>query len=594
MKLRRQYLALWQAYLPESPGTSYEVTIEELAAIMECTPRNMVLLLRKMEEQGWLRWLPKKGRGNRSTIVLLADGTPLAMLEAQEMVAKQSLQDALQWVHALQPQLRVQDPFQHWLSGHFGLHSIVHGRQRTDILRFPLPQKIHSLDPAALHYSGEAHLVTQLFDGLVRMDAAGSAIQPHLAHGWDVDESRTEWIFYLRKGVQFHHGRELLASDVKYTLERLQQLAPHGLFNWAYANISKIEAIDDRTIRITLTERNETFLPFLTTNRASIVPQDYCEQHDQAFGEFPVGTGPFQFIRKEHGVWILDAFSAYFLGRPFLDRVEVWELPEGQQVVNTAEQPAFQIMHNVRISDMAAEQWQQIRQSGMTCKFLTVNESKQGLLAAAAMRQLLNEAINRDGLLKMLSGDVIEPCDSFWPHKSKLTAHTNCSPVHLQDKLAAAGYRGEVLLLATIPQYKADAELIGQLCARAGIQLQIQLLPAEKFKGEARMSADLLLFATMLDEHRDLRLIDLFKSMQQHMLPKMKQELELALQGVLAEPAAERRMERLMLIEEQLKKRGLLLFLYRKHLKTAFHPSIRGISLESLGWVQFRDIWFTS
>ncbi|MGO4277110.1 ABC transporter substrate-binding protein, partial [Paenibacillus sp. TAF58] len=123
---------------------------------------------------------------------------------------------ALELLQAAEHASTLREQFQVWLSGQFGFRSEVQGQRRTDILRFPLTQTIHALDPAAIHYAGESHLVNQLFDGLVRTDAKGDQILPHLAHAWDVDASRTLWTFYLRKGVQFHHGREMLASDVKY------------------------------------------------------------------------------------------------------------------------------------------------------------------------------------------------------------------------------------------------------------------------------------------------------------------------------------------------------------------------------------------
>ncbi|MNI49348.1 hypothetical protein D3C73_1039560 [compost metagenome] len=107
------------------------------------------------------------------------------------------------------------------------------------------------------------------------------------------------------------------------------------------------------------------------------------------------------------------------------------------------------------------------------------------------------------------------------------------------------------------------------------------------------MAADLLLFAVMLDEHRELRLIDLFKSMQQHAIPDIQAMLESQIRQLLVETDIHQRNLHFKEIEAQLTARHSLLFLYRKHLKTAFHPSIRGISLDSLGWVRFRDIWFT-
>ncbi|WP_141504562.1 ABC transporter substrate-binding protein [Paenibacillus luteus] len=594
MKIRRHYLALRRSFPAISEHTPFEATTQELANLLDCTHRNMVLLLKRMQQEEWLSWEPRRGRGNRSALTFLASKEQIALLEAQEMMQKQDLHSALELLQQAEDSPLLRDQFQEWLSGQFGFHSEVLGKRRTDILRFPLPQTIFSLDPAAIHYTGESHLVNQLFDGLVRIDPKGEQILPHLAHAWEVNESRTRWTFYLRKGIMFHHGRELDSSDVKYSLERLKRLAPQGLYSWVYSNIVAMDTPDDTTIRIQLSERNEAFLPFLTTNRASIVPQDACDAAGDHFGDRPIGTGPFRFAGNEQGVWILEAFTAYFQGRAFLDRVEVWTVTGDTSQDNHAELQSFQVMHNARLSDVAAERWQQVRQSGMTCKFITVNEQKKGLLANPAMRAAVDLAIDRAGLLQLLSGDVIEGVDSFWLQDEE-TSHNKASQSleEIKMRLADAGYNGEPLILATIPQYAADAHMIKQVCANSGVEIEISLIGAEQFKGQARMSADFLLFAVMLDEHRELRLIDLFKSMQQHASPETDSMLESSIQLILSEPNARARIAIFQAIEAELKSRHSLMFLYRKHLKTAFHHSVRGIALESLGWVRFRDIWFT-
>ncbi|UJF34046.1 ABC transporter substrate-binding protein [Paenibacillus hexagrammi] len=592
MKIRRHYLALRNAFPDISEDTPLDITVQELADLLTCTHRNMVLLLKRMQQEGWLVWTPKKGRSNRSTLIFTASRERVILEEAQEMVDKQNLRSALDLLHTENSSTGIRGQFQDWLSEQFGFHSEIQGQRRMDILRFPLPQTIHSLDPAAIHFTGESHLVNQLFDGLVRIDYKGQSVLPHLAHAWEADAARTTWTFYLRKGVRFHHGRDMHSGDVKYSLERLQRMAQRGLYSWAYAGIEAIETPDDTTVRIHLAKRNEAFLPFLATNRASIVPQDFCEAAGGDFGLSPVGTGPFRLAGKEQGIWVLEAFPSYFQGRGFLDRVEVWSLPEGEQHDASAPLPAFQVMHNARMPDME-ENWRQVRQSGMTCKFITVNEEKEGPLTNEVLRAAVDEALDRIYLLELLSGDVIEGGDSFWPQLEETAARPLPKCVNdVKQQLVNSGYRGETLILATIPQYEFDARAVQEVCRRAGIQLDIRLLPAEEFKGETRMSADLLLFAVMLDEHRELRLIDLFKSMQEHAMPDVKNWMDDKLEHILTESNASERARHFVEMETMLKHRHSLLFLYRKHLKTAFHPSIRGISLESLGWVRFRDLWF--
>lgn len=632
MKIRRHYLALRGLYPLAQEREPIEATTLELAEALDCTHRNMVLLLQRMQREGWLSWEPRRGRGNRSILRFLATKEEQTLAEAQEIAEKQDLRRAVSYLQEIDPAgsgLRAK--FQAWLSGRFGFHSEVRGERRLDVLRFPLPQHIRALDPTDMHFAGESHLVNQLFDSLVRMSPSGNEALPQLAHAWETDASRQIWTFFLRKGVRFHHGREFTSADVKYTFDRIRQLAPRGLFYWAYGDIADIVTPDERTVTFRLRAPNELFLSFLTTNRASIVPV-MSGPESAGFGSAPVGTGPFRLAGNAHGVYTLEANEGYFQGRGFLDVVEVWTEPDPSSFGTEDEPPAFQVMHNVRLTEAASEQLQQVRQSGTTCKFITVNELRDGPLRNPAVREAVDLALDRAKLIERLSGDVIEATNSFWPEldvradgsiggdaegdaserdavrTGSLDGNAECGAWKLRglqadsrradaantcpEQLAASGYAGERIVLATIPQYQADAELVRDECLHAGIRLEIELLPAEMFKGESRLSADLLLFAVMLDEHRELRLIELFKSMLHHLLPATQQAFERKLAEIMVMRDAELRNRMLIGMESELRSTHRLLFLYRKHLKTAFHPSVRGIALESLGWVRFRDLWF--
>ncbi|MEK3882980.1 ABC transporter substrate-binding protein [Paenibacillus sp. PL2-23] len=598
MKIRRHLLQLREAYPHAEDSSSIEVTTAELADKLGCTHRNMVLLLKRMTEEGWISWTSKRGRGNRSLLTFQLPLEKLLQEEAEELAMRGDLQAAFELLHTKSAGSAALARFQQWLSGQFGFRSIVEGQRRTDTLRFPLPGIIGSLDPARIHYAGESHLVSQLFDGLVRTDTRGGNALPHLAHAWETNSDRTEWTFYLRKGVMFHHGREMTSADVRFTLQRLQQLAPGGLYNWVYHGIQDMLTPDSTTIRIRLAQRNETFLSFLSTNRASIIPEDICQSEGDAFGQAHgsvIGTGPFRLGSREQGIWMLEAFPSYFQERAFLDRVEVWTMPAGNTDKDGGQGvlQQFQVMHNVKLENTSNGHFQQVRQSGTTCKFITVNELKEGPLRNAAIRAALDRGIHRGELLRLLSGDVIEGASSFWSsgEQGSCTVSQYDSAATRQE-LEEAGYQGETLVLTTIPQYERDAAMIKTLLEQAGVTVSVNLLPAEQFKGAERMSADLLLFAVMLDEHRELRLIDLYKSMMQHAEPGTRALVAEALERILAEPDAAGRTRLFIGIEGLLAPRHSLLFLYRKHLKTAFHPSVQGISLESLGWVRFRDLWF--
>jgi len=184
----------------------------------------------------------------------------------------------------------------------------------------------------------------QIFDGLVEFDQT-LAITPALAQFWRASRDGLTWTFHLRKGVRFHHGREVTSEDVVYSLTRL--LDPEvrsgaaDLFagirgardfrSGRATEVSGLKALDRYTVQATLQEAAVPFVSLLAVGHAKIVPRERVEQLRDAFGSHPVGTGPFRFVRWERGREIvLEANPEYFEGPPKLSRV-VYRVFPGEQ-----------------------------------------------------------------------------------------------------------------------------------------------------------------------------------------------------------------------------------------------------------------------
>ncbi|UUZ81683.1 ABC transporter substrate-binding protein [Paenibacillus sp. P26] len=379
MKLSRHYIRLRESYPHIREEQEPLVTLDELAAVLDCTHRNAVLVLKRMAEEGWLKWEPKRGRGSRSALTFTVSAEEMMLEMAKSLVERKDLRGALEQMNVATLPDSLKDRFHSWLSGYFGYSAEVQGMRRFDTLRFPLTQTLQSLDPATINFTAEAHLVHQLFDPLVRYNRLKQTVEPHLAHAWETGPSRTEWIFHLRKGVLFHHGRELTAEDVRYTFERLKRYSAGALYSWVHRQVEAVEAVDPITVRVRLTEPNELFLQYAGTNRASIVPADVCEELQEAFAQKPVGTGPFKLTVNDRSMCVLDAFPAYFQGRAHLDRVELWHIADVQEQDRYRTMESFQIIHNYRPPDEAADTWQRGSTAGHDLPaFLTFNLLKQG------------------------------------------------------------------------------------------------------------------------------------------------------------------------------------------------------------------------
>lgn len=160
-----------------------------------------------------------------------------------------------------------------------------------------LPNEPDSLDwhKAALmaSYSVDFYLSAALM-----MPDENNIPQPYLAESYTVSDDGLVYEFKLRSGVRFHDGTPLTAQDYAWTFNRA--LAPETASPVAagyLGPVSSVEAVDDLTLRITLTE---PFAPLLFNlsdpGYTGPMPQAAVESMgDEAFARAPIGVGPYIF-----------------------------------------------------------------------------------------------------------------------------------------------------------------------------------------------------------------------------------------------------------------------------------------------------------
>ena len=194
-------------------------------------------------------------------------------------------------------------------------------------------------DPA-----GDAHdfLLEQVFDGLVRLDKDLNVI-PVLAEYWVISEQGRKFTFYLRRGVRFHHGKELEAGDVKSSLERLihkETKSSHyqyfvgkvaGAQDYREGKAARVEGfrvLDKYTFEIAWTHPYVSALYLLSANFCQVLPGDLLTSQGKGFFQKPSGTGPFKFAHWLRSPRLdvvgarLERNNGYFGKKPFLEAVE--------------------------------------------------------------------------------------------------------------------------------------------------------------------------------------------------------------------------------------------------------------------------------
>ncbi|MEX2446673.1 MAG: peptide ABC transporter substrate-binding protein [Dehalococcoidia bacterium] len=173
----------------------------------------------------------------------------------------------------------------------------------------------------------EDDLVSLVFSGLMRIDAEGRP-QPDLARSWEVTPDAQTYTFHLRSGLAWHDGMPFTASDVAFTIERLQsgavEVAPGIADAWA-----GVEVFVDSPLTV-LVRTPEPQAAFLSHAALGILPRHLEGQmaaetgFDVApFDRQPVGTGPYRLASLDDERAVLERHAGFALGAPTIRHIEL-------------------------------------------------------------------------------------------------------------------------------------------------------------------------------------------------------------------------------------------------------------------------------
>jgi peptide/nickel transport system substrate-binding protein len=184
------------------------------------------------------------------------------------------------------------------------------------------------LDPQKSAAAHSWMIAEHVYSNLLRRDAKMNIVGD-LAESWQVVNDTT-YVFKLRRGVTWHHGRDLTAEDVKYSFERMldEKTASPWRSNWQI--IDRIETPDPATVRFVIKRPFAPLLSYLATpHYSAIVPRDIVEKHGDLQKEAS-GTGPFMLERfVPDNTVVLKRNPKYFeAGLPYLDGLEYRIIPD--------------------------------------------------------------------------------------------------------------------------------------------------------------------------------------------------------------------------------------------------------------------------
>ena len=319
-------------------------------------------------------------------------------------------------------------------------------------------------------------------EGLIKIDRHGKMV-PWLAERWYTSDSKN-YTFFLRKGVRFHNGRELKASDVKFALDRAVNPETKHPYRVQYDVIQDVIVKDDYTVTVALKRVDATFLYTVARQGSVIYPREAVD----SLKSQPMGTGPFtvaEWVRGDRIV--LTKNKDYWVkGLPKLDRVVYRFIPDPNAALaalkaGDIDVSAFGIGPESVDELKKDARFQVIVGDTTTDVTLSMNNSKKPY-SDKRVRLAITHAINKDEVLKgamfgygKVLGSNVDPTNPYYVDVSKRVGY---DPAKAKKLLAEAGYpNGFEAVFKVAPQYYytvRSAEVVSSQLAKVGIRASIQ------------------------------------------------------------------------------------------------------------------------
>ncbi len=293
-----------------------------------------------------------------------------------------------------------------------------------------------------------------LYDTLLWKDGNGQLL-PWLAASFERSPDGRTYTFELRQNVRWHDGRPLTADDVvftfnyysEHTLGPLVVVVPHGNLSVQAAGPTRVRIQLDRPA-VTFPEYVAAAVPIVPRHIWSAVKDPGAAQDTALL----IGSGPYRLSSYggDQGPLAFDAHDDFFLGRPFVRRVQ--EAPVADELtgllsggIDTGTTNVTGARPEVLAPFRASGRFGVLdHPNGFTFP-LFWNIARGGILADVRFRRACAMAIDRDDLVRRLTGGNGSPGNpGFLPPSNPFHAPVEqyrYDPSGAQALLDEAGYR---------------------------------------------------------------------------------------------------------------------------------------------------------
>jgi peptide/nickel transport system substrate-binding protein len=166
--------------------------------------------------------------------------------------------------------------------------------KRGGTLKWAIIGEPPALDPQFTTATVTADIGWHLWEGLFTV-GANQGPKLDLLEKYEPSADGKKVTMALRKGVQFHNGRELTSADVVASLKRYGEITARG--KGFFTELEAMDAPDTYTVTMSFKQPRSGVLPiFLSRREALIMPAELAQKFGKDKATELIGTGPYRFV----------------------------------------------------------------------------------------------------------------------------------------------------------------------------------------------------------------------------------------------------------------------------------------------------------
>jgi peptide/nickel transport system substrate-binding protein len=344
-----------------------------------------------------------------------------------------------------------------------------------------------TMDPHMSTAAVDRQVFQLVYDKLVDIDETLNIV-PELSTQWEISDDGTEYTFTLVEGVMFHNGEAFNATAAKTNFDRMLDPATASPRKSEVSQITNVEAVDDKTLKLTLSAAFSPLMATLSDRAGMMISPKAIQELGDDLARNPVGTGAFSFVEwiKDDHLTLKKNPDWWQEGLPYLDQVTYKPITDASVRLTTLKTGDVHMIDQLSAKDVQSVKadnslvYDEVAGLGFT--YISLNSSKPPF-DNMALRQAVAWCFDRDAINQTLFFGTGAPAQTPIPPSS--WAYDDSIEIYSQDydkakeKLTEGGQPDGFdfdLLVTNSPDAVQLAEAYKAQLAEAKINANIVLL----------------------------------------------------------------------------------------------------------------------